>query len=153
MASGRAERGAPAWRVPRGPSSLTLPPPVPVRQAISGVRSSRREAPRGPGAVATRGATPPPRQGAVRMPVPVLRTRQRGQQAPVTKTHATEPSRVVGAKRVAERGTHSPRRGGRGGRFSEEAHVTAASGPRGPEHTLSGNDFSSGKKDGLKCTT
>lgn len=63
MAGGRAERGALAWRVPHGPSSLTLPPPAPVRQAISEVRSSRREAPRGRGAVVTRGACQPPWQG------------------------------------------------------------------------------------------
>lgn len=63
-----AEHEALAWRVPHGPSSLTLPPPVPGGQATSEVRSSRWEDPRGPVGAATRGAFQLPPRGAVPAP-------------------------------------------------------------------------------------
>lgn len=76
VAGGRAEHGALAWRVPHGPSSLTLPPPVPGGQATSEVRSSRWEDPRAPGGSGDEGCVPASAAGG--SACPMLRPPQRG---------------------------------------------------------------------------
>lgn len=149
-AGGRAEHGALALRAPHGPSSLMPPPPVPGRRAISEMRSSRGEDPRGPGDSGDKGRVAASAAGAARVPIPVLRARQRAPRALVAKTCAVEPSRGVGSKPVSpplsslRAGTRSPRQRERGRCFSEEAHGTTVPVLRCPENTLAGDDFSLG---------